>query len=81
MHFKEYNKDQLTEILKKRLREMPEFLNLFDENILHLIGVKTASHTPDARKAVQVARKCLSLAEAANFAKTHKYDLFSFTRN
>lgn len=59
------------------MNENPAFLDLFGDTVLPYIGSATASHTPDARKAVQIARKSLFLAERKNFDLTNKCIVFS----
>ncbi|XP_067007942.2 cell division control protein 6 homolog [Anabrus simplex] len=63
MHFAPYTKQQIVDILTKRLKEM-DVTEVFSPVALQLLAGKVASVSGDVRRALDIGRRVLELAEA-----------------
>uniref|UniRef100_H2YCD3 Cell division control protein n=1 Tax=Ciona savignyi TaxID=51511 RepID=H2YCD3_CIOSA len=81
INFKPYSKDQLVEILQARIAKAS--INSSDGSVIDNIAVqfcarKVAATTGDARKALDVCRRAVELAETDSLGNTQGYDLKTF---
>lgn len=65
MHFAPYNKEQLVEIFTDRLKESST-MNIFSPVAVQLLAGKVASVSGDVRRALDIGRRVVELAENGN---------------
>ncbi|KAK7790202.1 hypothetical protein R5R35_002965 [Gryllus longicercus] len=68
MHFASYTKEQIVRILAERLKEM-DVTDVFSPSALQLLAGKVASVSGDIRRALDIGRRVLELAEAEKLSQ------------
>lgn len=63
LHFTPYTKDQIVNILKDRLKEIPNIDEVMDQAAIQFCARKVSAITGDIRKALDICRRAIELVE------------------
>lgn len=80
MHFPPYSKQQIVHILTERLKEV-DIVDILSPTAIQLLAGKVASVSGDVRRALDIGRRVLELAEARRLSQIDTSQPFSETGN